>query len=838
MKKTCVFITLYLFVFFLLSCGLRTIPSGTISVRLTDGRQAKIEGFLAYDGNVLVCQDDRLDISSLQAGTYTLVLWGRAPESPEEYNDFLWVGPIELSRQDIISGKTLRPETWEPVEVSVEERGLTEGANESVKCFFARFIDARDTALYGPFPLNRAIAVHAEGIEGVVVQDLSTQTQVTQRIDWTRPDKRYTVDYVEEEISSLTVAFDRREVSPKSLRFTALPTEEGYMVYGGEAYFENETGLFELLFGQWEAYRWEASFYEAGTTYHIRSREPLRLDWSYLLTIDLGGALHLTKVGQPYYTINERIQIGFNDLIRDAYDHTVHILSENRDSRCFYVSLEREGQLVFSGRYAYDESFEYLLEDAGAYTLEITVDTEAWQGRINREYPFEVIKETGAFKIANSFGIGGWENIPDGFLWMTYEAMKQSHISAWIIDRRPDYVPTTLAVIEIAHEKRRDITLSIGTGNPESPNATKTFFNYVQHGGDLPFPENKIVLDITDLCPIQGETVTIGLYDSDINAETGTLLSFSIEITEGEGQSPIRTYYATGLPIATRNGQTVTVRIEGVQAPEARESNLTSKLFESSRLPTREELEAIERDHLKLEESPPIPSERWDTLYEQGAIRVIDAYVPENRQREGVVDLSTSKYFPPIGNQGDKNSCVAWSTGYYVTSYYNAWNHDLDLSGAEWIPAGGVGYPTEAYWDKLMSPDFIYHQINQGVDEGSAYIDAYQLIVDIGACVWGYKPYDLEDYTSYPSEMAWRNAPLHRQRHVNAEMNAIYYISCETDGDIDIFKNLLRDGYLFTIAVNSNFYSRLSQNDLWHTRNYDVILTNHANTVVGFDDEH
>ena len=322
MKKTCVFITLYLFVFFLLSCGLRTIPSGTISVRLTDGRQAKIEGFLAYDGNVLVCQDDRLDISSLQAGTYTLVLWGRAPESPEEYNDFLWVGPIELSRQDIISGKTLRPETWEPVEVSVEERGLTEGANESVKCFFARFIDARDTALYGPFPLNRAIAVHAEGIEGVVVQDLSTQTQVTQRIDWTRPDKRYTVDYVEEEISSLTVAFDRREVSPKSLRFTALPTEEGYMVYGGEAYFENETGLFELLFGQWEAYRWEASFYEAGTTYHIRSREPLRLDWSYLLTIDLGGALHLTKVGQPYYTINERIQIGFNDLIRDAYDHT------------------------------------------------------------------------------------------------------------------------------------------------------------------------------------------------------------------------------------------------------------------------------------------------------------------------------------------------------------------------------------------------------------------------------------------------------------------------------------------------------------------------------------
>lgn len=837
MKKIGILIAACVLCLCLVSCGFRVLPSGKIRVVLPDGRTAKIEGFLTNDGNALFCDDDQLDISSLQPGPYELVLWGKAADAPEEVNEFFWAGLIHLSLQEIHSGRILRPETWEKVEILTEERQIEDDG----RSFFARFVDANHTTLYGPFPLNRTVAVHAELVDGIVVQDVNTRTQITQRIDWEKTEKSYTVDYSEDEISYLTVAFNRSEISPESLHFTALPTEEHFTVFGGEAGFENHSSLFELSYGQWEAYRWEASFSENGTTYQIRSHEPFRLDWSYFLTMDLGGSLHLGNAVRPYYTARERLQVDFRHLILDTFENTVRIFSENRDSRCFYVSLEREGQLVFSGQYAYDELFEYPFEDTGNYSLEISVDTEAWQGMVSREYPFEVIKEEGAFKIANSFGKGGWENVPDGFLWMTYEAMKQSQISAWIVDRRRDYSPTALAVIEIAHEKRRDITISIGTGDPEAPIATKTFFNYVQHGGDLPFPDNKIVLDITDLVPIQGEAVTIGLFDSDVNEETGTLRSFSVEVYDDADQNPIRTYHAPGLPLPTQNCQTLTARIEGVEVSglrnaSLRSTNQASRLFQSSRIPTREEFEAIQRDHLKMAESGSISEEQWEKIYAHGLIRVIDAYVPENRQREEAIDLSASKYFPPIGDQGDKNACVAWSTGYYVTSYYNAWNHDWDLSGAEWIADDSVGYPSPAYWDKLMSPDFIYHQINKGVDDGSAYIDAYHLIVDIGACTWDIKPYALEDYTSYPSEAAWRNAPFHRQRHVDPEMNAIYYVQCATDEQVEIFKNLLRDGYLFTIAVNSNFYHRLSQNDLWHTRNYDVIPTNHANTVVGFDD--
>jgi C1A family cysteine protease len=31
----------------------------------------------------------------------------------------------------------------------------------------------------------------------------------------------------------------------------------------------------------------------------------------------------------------------------------------------------------------------------------------------------------GAFKVANSWGVGGWEKDPDGFYWISYETMKQ-----------------------------------------------------------------------------------------------------------------------------------------------------------------------------------------------------------------------------------------------------------------------------------------------------------------------------------------------------------------------------------------------------------------------------
>ena len=91
------------------------------------------------------------------------------------------------------------------------------------------------------------------------------------------------------------------------------------------------------------------------------------------------------------------------------------------------------------------------------------------------------------------------------------------------------------------------------------------------------------------------------------------------------------------------------------------------------------------------------------------------------------VDNSLLPWFPPIGNQGGEGSCVAWSVGYYVKTFQEAKEHGWNFSGATWLN-GYSGYPTPSYQNEIMSPDFIYHLINGGVDGGSTFEDAIDLV--------------------------------------------------------------------------------------------------------------
>jgi len=121
------------------------------------------------------------------------------------------------------------------------------------------------------------------------------------------------------------------------------------------------------------------------------------------------------------------------------------------------------------------------------------------------------------------------------------------------------------------------------------------------------------------------------------------------------------------------------------------------------------------------------------------------------------IDNSNTIFFPPIGNQGSKGSCVAFAFGYYIQSYLQAKEHNWDLSGASW-QGGSTGEPAAIYQNKIFSPDFIYNQINSGIDDGSSPYDAAELIVKIGTATWQDMPYDVSDPTSWPSQAAWENA--------------------------------------------------------------------------------
>ncbi len=194
------------------------------------------------------------------------------------------------------------------------------------------------------------------------------------------------------------------------------------------------------------------------------------------------------------------------------------------------------------------------------------------------------------------------------------------------------------------------------------------------------------------------------------------------------------------------------------------------------------------------------------------------------------VDHTTKPWFPPIGNQDGEGSCTTWAVGYYMKTFQEAKEHGWDLSEAKW-EGGYFGYPTPAYQDRIFSPDFIYHLINGGVDGGSSFYDAITLVCDLGVSSWEKMPYDPGDSASWPSEDAWREAPLYRGNSSGYE-----YLELGTNDDITSLKNWISSDHLAVIAVDANQYSSLTSKDFWTLDNYANPAVNHANTIVGYDD--
>lgn len=229
----------------------------------------------------------------------------------------------------------------------------------------------------------------------------------------------------------------------------------------------------------------------------------------------------------------------------------------------------------------------------------------------------------------------------------------------------------------------------------------------------------------------------------------------------------------------------------------------------------------------------PPTEEEWNQMEEEGLI-VDDisflGVLPSS------VDHTKDPWFPPIGRQ-NAGSCTCWAVAYYVKTYQEAKEHGWDLSGAEWV-GGRNGQPSPEYQDKIMSPDFIYHQINWGVNKGSWFADAIDVIYQIGVCSWKEMPQNSGDdhYYSFPSESAWREAPLYRG---DSEMIPM---SLNSNIGIDKLKKYLATDRLAVTMVDAYEYPKLNKDDLWTLDNYNPLYDHnnenyrHANTIVGYDD--
>jgi hypothetical protein len=190
------------------------------------------------------------------------------------------------------------------------------------------------------------------------------------------------------------------------------------------------------------------------------------------------------------------------------------------------------------------------------------------------------------------------------------------------------------------------------------------------------------------------------------------------------------------------------------------------------------------------------------------------------------VDLSASPWFPPIGDQDGESSCVSWATGYYVKTFQEAKEHGWNLTGARW----DGNSPTPEYQDKIISPAFIYHLTNWGGNSWTYYYDAINVVCSIGACSWAKMPWNPYDQATWPSENAWREAPYYRGAPTGFES-----MSVNTDDGILNLKNWIASENLAVIGVDAGQYSSLTSDDVWTVDNYGG-GSNHANTIVGYDD--
>lgn len=190
------------------------------------------------------------------------------------------------------------------------------------------------------------------------------------------------------------------------------------------------------------------------------------------------------------------------------------------------------------------------------------------------------------------------------------------------------------------------------------------------------------------------------------------------------------------------------------------------------------------------------------------------------------IDNSKLSSFPTIGTQA-WNSCSAWAMGYYQFSH----NNGLALS---WVNNTTSKATT-------CSPKFIYNMINNGLDAGSYFADALNVLQKHGCVTWDKFPED-------SNNRAWDLNPLHWKDAIHYRSMPFQYIyNIDTATGLSQVKQLLNNGYVLTFGtyVNSWVYTTIkanpnsTSNPLTGQKVMKYVNgTNgsHAMTVVGYDD--
>jgi len=161
------------------------------------------------------------------------------------------------------------------------------------------------------------------------------------------------------------------------------------------------------------------------------------------------------------------------------------------------------------------------------------------------------------------------------------------------------------------------------------------------------------------------------------------------------------------------------------------------------------------------------------------------------------VDLSTTKFFPAIGNQGSLGSCATWATVYYQFTY-------------EMNRARG----TTATAENTASPKFVYNLLSQKDASGTSAEENYAVLKTQGAPPITMLPYDEEHMSWNADAKVWREALNWRlDEYKNLEFIGRdgREITSPTDPDLNEIKTALSNGQMITFSsfMNSWVYDTI-----------------------------
>ena len=221
-------------------------------------------------------------------------------------------------------------------------------------------------------------------------------------------------------------------------------------------------------------------------------------------------------------------------------------------------------------------------------------------------------------------------------------------------------------------------------------------------------------------------------------------------------------------------------------------------------------------------------------IYSQGLKKTENKTFINSLKKYSKVDLGFAEelpprydlknYVPPIGNQKDSGSCVAWSISYYATSII--YNQAYEITDAE------------GKWANRFDPWFLYNQLSyQNADtceNGLSWSDAFGLAARVGNKKLTLPPYDLSCSKPWSIDDIKTISAVTK----NYRIEDVDWIYPEESGSINHVKyEIHKNNYpvVFGIYDYGEGLSKAGETGYFQP-NYVESEIGHAMTIVGYDD--